>query len=99
MPTSTLYVALRAPRPPDDADVEALARVVRPADDELCIWRDGALVRLSTDCRADDLEAALGLGHDLAAEAVEAGVVPLMADEVSAMDDERPQPASGGASP
>ena len=89
MPTFTLYVALRVQRLLDDADVEALAGVVRPADDELCIWRDGALVRLSTDCSADDLEAALDLGRDLAAEAVEAGVVPLVADEVSAMDDER----------
>lgn len=89
VPTFTLYVALRAERGVDDGAVDALAQVVRPEVDELCIWRDGALVRISVDCSADDLHAALDLGHDLAAEAVEAGVVPLVADEVAAMGDER----------
>jgi hypothetical protein len=89
VPTFTLYVALRAERPLDDAVLAALDRVVRPEDDERCMWRDGSLLRVSVDCSAVDLDAALELGHELAGEAVDADVVPLVIEEVAAMDDER----------
>ena len=92
MPTFTLYVALRADQPLDDDALDALALVVRPDDDERCMWRDeqdGALLRMSVDCSAADLDAALDLGHDLAEEAVDASSFPLAVEEVAAMDDDR----------
>jgi hypothetical protein len=84
----TLYVALRAGSPLDDATVGALAGVLRP-DDDLCIWRDEqspTLLRVTADCVAADLEDALELGHGLAAEAAAPGR-GLTVEEVVAMTD------------
>jgi hypothetical protein len=92
VPTYALYVALRAERPLDEAAVDDLAVVLRPEDDERCMWRDerdGALLRVSVDCVAGDLEAALDLGHDLAEEITVASRFPIAAEEVVAMDDEQ----------
>jgi hypothetical protein len=92
VPTFTLYVALRAEAPLDDAVVAAVAGVLRPEDEWLCIWRDeddGALLRVSVDGVADDLEAALDLGRDLAEETAAASPLPTEIEEVVAMDDER----------
>jgi hypothetical protein len=92
VPTFTLYVALRAEQPLDDDAVDGLARVLRPEDDGRCMWldqADGALLRVSVDCVAGDLDAALDLGRDLAGEAAVLSPVALTADEVAAMDDER----------
>jgi hypothetical protein len=92
VPTFALYVALRAERPLDDAGLGALALVLRPEDDGRCMWRDesdGALLRVSVDCSAGDLERALDLGHDLAQEAVDLSTFALTVEEVAAMDDER----------
>ena len=92
MPTFTLYVALRAERPLDVGALDALALVLRPEDDERCLWRDGedgALLRVSVDCSADDLDAALELGHDLAGEAVDLSSTALAVEEVAAMDEEQ----------
>jgi hypothetical protein len=92
VPTFTLYVALRAGQPLDDDAVDALALVLRPEDDERCMWRDGtdaALLRVSVDCSAHDLEAALDLGHDLAVEAVDLSSFALAVEEVAAMDEAR----------
>jgi hypothetical protein len=92
VPTYALYVALRAERPLDEAAVDDLAVVLRPEDDERCMWRDerdDALLRVSVDCSAGDLEAALDLGHDLAEEAVDLSSFALAVEEVLAMDDEQ----------
>ena len=92
MPEFSLYVALRAEQPLDDAALDDLSVVLRPEDDERCMWRDGtdaALLRVAVDCWADDLEAALGLGRDLAGEAVGLSSVALAIEEVAAMDEER----------
>jgi hypothetical protein len=86
----TLYVALRAARPLDDATVAALAGALRPDDEGLCIWRDEAdpgLLRVTVDGVAADLEGALELGHRLAAE-TEALGPGLTVEEVVAMTDE-----------
>jgi hypothetical protein len=86
----TLYVALRADAPLDDATVGTLAGVLRPDDDELCLWRDeqtATLLRVTVDCVAADLDAALELGHALAAETVALGP-GLTVEEVVAMTDE-----------
>ncbi len=66
MDSYTLYVALRADRSLDDAAVAAVGAPLRPDDEDLCIWRDAdapAVLRVSADCLAADLEAALELGH------------------------------------
>jgi hypothetical protein len=89
--TFTLYVALRAERPLDDAAVDAVAGRLRPDDPELCIWRDELvpeLLRVSVDGPACDLESALEQGHELAGEirALDQG---LRVEEVVAMDEER----------
>lgn len=92
MPTYALYVALRADRPLDEAAVDALSLVLRPEDDERCMWRDeadGSLLRVAVDCSADDLDSALDLGHDLAKEAIDLSSVALAIEEVAAMDDEQ----------
>jgi hypothetical protein len=81
VPTFTLYVALRAGQPLDDDAVDALALVLRP--------EDAALLRVSVDCSAHDLEAALDLGHDLAVEAVDLSSFALAVEEVAAMDEAR----------
>ena len=83
----TLYVALRADRPLDDAAVAAVARALRP---ELRIWRDAddeALLRVTVDCAAADIEGALELGHAVAAETA-ALADGLAVEEVVAMTDE-----------
>jgi hypothetical protein len=87
----TLYVALRAAGPLDDATVAAVAGALRPDDEELCIWRDeqdAELLRVSVDCVAADLEDALELGHGLAAETGALGP-GLAVEEVVAMTDEQ----------
>jgi hypothetical protein len=86
--TFTLYVALRPERPLDDAAVDALETVLRPGDGDLRIWReaDRGLLRLSTECAAADLDAALELGQALGAEAVAACPGSLL--EVGALGDE-----------
>ena len=92
VPTYALYVALRAEQPLDEGAVETLGLVLRPEDDGRCMWldeSDGALLRMAVDCSAADLEAALGLGHDLAEEALDLSSFPLAVEEVSAMDEER----------
>ena len=88
MDTFTLFLALRAERPLDDAAVDALGAVVRPGDGDLRIWREDGrgLLRVSTECAAEDLDAALELGHDLGAEALAACPGALV--EVSALGDE-----------
>jgi hypothetical protein len=89
VPTFTLYVALRAGGPLDDAAVEALADVLRPEDEGLCIWRDGRQrLMVSADCAADDLEGALELGRDLGEEARALSLVPAAVEEIQAMTDE-----------
>jgi hypothetical protein len=86
--TFTLFVALRPDQPLDDAAVDALGAVVRPEDDDLRIWREAGrgLLRVSTECAAEDLEAALELGHALGAEVLAACPGSLL--EVSALGDE-----------
>ncbi len=90
MDSFTLYVALRAVRPLDDATVAAVAGALRPDDEELCLWRDeenAELLRVTVDCVAADLESALELGHQLAAETGALGP-GLAVEEVVAMTDE-----------
>jgi hypothetical protein len=86
--TYALFLALRPERPLDDAAVDALGAVLRPEDDDLRIWREDGrgLLRVSTECAAEDLDAALELGHDLGAEAL--AVCPGALLEVSALGDE-----------
>lgn len=88
MPDYTLSLALRSSAPLDDAAVEALCAVLRPDDVELRLWRepDRAVLRVVTECTADDLAAALELGRDLAEEANAA--CPGRVVEVAAMDDD-----------
>jgi hypothetical protein len=85
--TFALFLTLRPERPLDDAGVDALGAVLRPGDDDLRIWRDDrGLLRVSVECAAEDLDAALELGHDLGAEALAACPGALL--EVSALGDE-----------
>jgi hypothetical protein len=87
----TLYVALRAARPLDDATVAAAAGALRPDAEALRIWRDeqdAELLRVTVDCVAADFEHALELGHQLAAETGEVGP-GLTVEEVVAMTDEQ----------
>jgi hypothetical protein len=87
----TLYVALRAGAPLDDAAVDAVAGVLRPDDDDLCIWRDeqnSTLLRVSVDCVAADFDSAVELGQALAAETVALGR-GLTVEEIVAMTDEQ----------
>ena len=67
VPTFTVHVALRAATAVDDATVDAVAAGLRPGDEELRVWRepDRAVLRASTECDADDLDAALALAHAL----------------------------------
>jgi hypothetical protein len=84
----TLFVTLRPERPLDDVAVDALGTVLRPGDDDLRAWRESGrgLLRVSTECAAEGLDAALELGHALAAEALAACPGSLL--EVSALGDE-----------
>jgi hypothetical protein len=86
--TFTLFVALRPDRPLDGAAVDALGAVLRPDDEDLRIWPEAGrgLLRVSTECAAEDLDAALELGHALGAEASAACPGSLL--EVSALGDE-----------
>lgn len=88
MDSFSLYVALRPDRLLDDDAVEALAAVVRPDDADLRIWRevDRGLLRVATECAADDLDSALGLGHALGAEVVARCPGQLL--EIGALGDE-----------
>jgi hypothetical protein len=86
----TLYVGLRADAPLDDATIGTVAGSLRPDDHELRLWRDEqstTLLRVTVDCVAADLDAALELGHALAAETVALGP-GLTPEEVVAMTDE-----------
>ena len=73
VPTFTVHVALRAATAVDDATVDAVAAGLRPGDEELRVWRepDRAVLRASTECDADDLDAALDLAHTLGGEVQE----------------------------
>ena len=88
MDSFTLYVALRPDRAPDGAAVDALGAVLRPEDDERQIWTepDRGLLRVSTECAAEDLAAALELGQALGAELLDACPGQLL--EVGALGDE-----------
>jgi hypothetical protein len=88
VPTFTLYAALRPELPADDVTVDALGDVLRPGDDDVRIWweADRGLLRVSTECAADDLDAALDLGHELGGEALAACPGALL--EVGALGDE-----------
>jgi hypothetical protein len=91
VPTFTVVVALRAEWPLDDAAVAAWAEAVRPGDEEFSLWRDadeGSLLRISTDCSAEDLEAALDHGHALAEQMLRSSRVPASVEEVQVMTDE-----------
>jgi hypothetical protein len=83
----TLYVALRPERPLDGADVDALDTALRP-DDDRRIWTeaDRGLLRVSTECAAEDLAAALELGQSLGGELLDACPGRLL--EVGALGDE-----------
>jgi hypothetical protein len=84
----TLFLALRPERPLEDAAVDALGAVLRPGDDDLHVWRESGrgLLRVSTECAAEDLPAALQLAHALGAEVLAACPGALL--EVSALGDE-----------
>ena len=86
--TFSLYVALRPDRLLDDDAVEQVAAQVRPGDADLRIWReaDRGLLRLATECQAEDLDASLELGQALGAEALDACPGQLL--EVGALGDE-----------
>ncbi|MGY2066816.1 hypothetical protein [Blastococcus sp. SYSU DS0619] len=88
MPEYTLALALRSSAPLDDDAVDAVRAVLRPDDAGLRVWRepDRAVLRVTTECTAEDLRAALELGRDLADEANDA--CPGRVFEVAAMDDE-----------
>jgi hypothetical protein len=85
VPTFSLVVSVRYDVTPSDDVVDALRR----GDDGPMVWRDAdpAVLRVSTECAAADLDHAvavgLGLGDDVLAGA--GGVV----QEVVAMDDEQ----------
>lgn len=86
----SLYVVLRADRDLDDAAVDAVAGPLRPDAPDLCIWRDpyrAALLRISVECLATDLEAALAQGHALAEETRALGR-GLTVEEVVAMTEQ-----------
>jgi hypothetical protein len=84
----SLYVALRPEQRLDDDAVEALAAAVRPDDEELRIWReaDRGLLRIATECEAEDLDSALELGQALGADALARCPGQLL--EVGALGDE-----------
>jgi hypothetical protein len=89
--TFTVYVVLRSEQPVDDAAVEVLSRALRPGDEELCVWRDDlvpTVLRVSTECDAPGLEAALDAGCELARDARVLCPFPASAEEVVAMSDE-----------
>jgi hypothetical protein len=91
VPTFTLAVSVRLDAVPGDEVVGALTTTLRPGDDDLLVWRDAdpAVLRLSTDCSASDLEGAVALGLELADDALALCRRPGAVGEVVAMDDER----------
>lgn len=88
MDSFSLYVALRPDQLLDDDAVGALAAVVRADDEELRIWRepDRGLLRVATECEAENLDAALELGQALGAEVLSRCPGQLL--EVGALGDE-----------
>jgi hypothetical protein len=89
--TFTVYVVLRSEQPVDDAAVEVVSRALRPGDEGLCVWRDDlvpTVLRVSTECDAPGLEAALDGGRELARDARVLCPFPASAEEVVAMSDE-----------
>ena len=94
VPTFTLAISVRLDAVPD-GDVLDSAATLRPGDEHLLVWRDAdpAVLRLSTDCPAADLDAALAVGLGLADDVLALGVLELgvqgAVEEVVAMDDER----------
>ena len=88
MDSFTLFLALRPEQALDDDAVGTLGPDLRPGDDELRVWREEGrgLLRVSTECSAEDLDAALELAHALGAEAVARCPGTLL--EVSALGDE-----------
>jgi hypothetical protein len=91
VPTFTVLVSLRFDTAPGEDAVEGLHAALRPRDDALRLWQDTdpRVVRMTTDRAAPDLEAAVFLGHDVAAEALELSGSPGSALEVVAMTDEQ----------
>jgi hypothetical protein len=91
VPTFTLSVSVRLDTPPGDDVVDALRSTLRPGDDGLMVWRDAdpAVLRLSTDCPAADLDGAVALGLELADDALALSRRPGAVQEVVAMDDDR----------
>jgi hypothetical protein len=94
VPTFTLAISVRLDAVPAD-DVVDSASTLRPGDENLLVWQDAdpAVLRLSTDCPAADLDAALAVGLELADDVLALGVLELgvqgAVEEVVAMDDER----------
>jgi hypothetical protein len=65
-----VYADVRAHQPLPESVVDALEGF-RPDDEELCIWRDeddAALLNVTTEVEADEMEVALAVGSKLAQE-------------------------------
>jgi glycerol dehydrogenase-like iron-containing ADH family enzyme len=63
---------VRAHQPLPESVVQALEGF-RPDDEELCIWRDEhdeSLLNVTTEVEADEMEAALAIGGELAQEVI-----------------------------
>ncbi len=91
MNTFAIYVALRAESPLDGPSLEIVERGLRPDDEEMCVWRDEQddfVLRLSTDVRAEDYEAAADAGRVIAAEALRLAPVPARVQEVVSMTEQ-----------
>jgi hypothetical protein len=91
MPTFTLAVSVRFDPAPGDDVVDSLSATLRPGEDDLLVWRDAdaAVLRLSTDCLAADLDGAVALGLALGDDALALSRHSGLVQEVVAMDDER----------
>jgi hypothetical protein len=91
VPTFSLAVSVRFDAVPGDDLVDALTAALRPGDDDLMVWRDAdpAVLRLSADCAAADLEGAVAVGLELADDALVLSGPGGAVQEVVAMDDER----------
>jgi hypothetical protein len=89
VPTFTLAISVRLDAVPDD-DVVDSGSTLRPGDGNLLAWRDAdpTVLRMSTDCPAADLDAALAVGLELADDVLALGLSGAV-EEVVAMDDER----------
>jgi hypothetical protein len=65
-----VYADVRAHKPLPESVVDALEGF-RPDDEELCIWRDerdAALLNVTTEVEADEMETVLAIGSKLALE-------------------------------